>query len=393
MSARRVAVVGSGTRFLSGISVYTIRLANALAETERTSVVTMRQLLPTRLYPGRIRVGSQLTHLARHPRLRVFDGIDWYWLPSMLRAAAFLARERPRFMIMQWWTGTVLHSYLGLAILARMMGTRVIVEFHEVLDTGEARIPAARLYVGVLAPVMMRLASAFAVHSAFDRELLAGRYSLHGRPVRVLPHGPHDHYQPEEGASSERLREAPEDACNILFFGVIRPYKGLEDLVAAFDSIAPSEIARYWLTVVGETWEGWDLPAQRIAASRNRERITLVNRYVHDRELDGHLLGADVVALPYHRSSLSGPLHVAMGYGLPILMSDVGGNAEAAEGYEGIVLVPPRDPEALREGLQRAADLRGRRFSHPQSWANTAQAYQALFRELEVGRSAAPAPR
>ena len=57
---RRIAVIGSGTHFLSGISVYTGRLANILAERDLLSVVTMRRLLPARLYPGRTRVGARL---------------------------------------------------------------------------------------------------------------------------------------------------------------------------------------------------------------------------------------------------------------------------------------------------------------------------------------------
>ena len=66
---------------------------------------------------------------------------------------------------------------------------------------------------------------------------------------------------------------------------MIRPFKGLEHLVEAFEAIPESEIAGYWLTVVGETWEGWTLPAERIAASPRRDRITFVNRYVSDAEL------------------------------------------------------------------------------------------------------------
>ncbi len=94
----------------------------------------------------------------------------------------------------------------------------------------------------------------------------------------------------------------------------------------------------YWLTVVGETWEGHTLPAEMIARSPYRDRITFVNRYVHDSELDAYLRGADAAVLPYRRSSLSGPLHVAMGYGVPIVLTETGGNIESADGYAGILL-------------------------------------------------------
>ena len=108
-----------------------------------------------------------------------------------------------------------------------------------------------------------------------------------------------------------------------------------------------------------------------------------MNRYLTDEELDGYLRGADAVVLPYLRSSLSGPLHVAMGYGLPIVMSDVGGNAEAAAGYAGIVLVKPADPPALASAIKDVAALSGQEFAHPHSWQNTADAYEKLFDRLD----------
>jgi glycosyltransferase involved in cell wall biosynthesis len=377
---RSVIVVGSGTRFLSGISVYTMRLANALADSNRVSVITMRRLLPARLYPGRGRVGADLARFDHRPDVDVLDGVDWYWLPSMLRAGWFLVRRRPDVVIFEWWTGTVLHSYLGLALLSRLVGARVVVEFHEIIETGEAQIRFVPTYVRAMLPLLLGLANGLTVHSEFDRRLVRETYHTGRRPIVILPHGPHDHYQGSDAIVP--TREAPPGVINLLFFGVIRPYKGLEDLIAAFEALPEEAIGNYWLTVVGETWEGWVLPAELIGRSPRRDRITFVNRYVSDEELHGYLLGADVVVLPYLRSSLSGPLHVAMGYGLPIIMTNVGGNPEAAEGYAGIVLVPPSDPPALAEALLSVGNLMGQEYAHPQSWANTATAYAAVFDRL-----------
>jgi glycosyltransferase involved in cell wall biosynthesis len=119
-----------------------------------------------------------------------------------------------------------------------------------------------------------------------------------------------------------------------------------------------------------------------IERSPRRGRITLVNRYVTDEELDGYMRGADAVVLPYLRSSLSGPLHVAMGYGVPIVMTDTGGNAEAARGYGGIVLVPPGEPARLAEAILTLADAPRQRYEHPHSWADTADAVVSLFERL-----------
>jgi len=388
---RRIVVIGSGTRFLSGISVYTVRLANALAaDGHRVGLLTMRRLIPARLYPGWKRVGADLTVLERDPRVDQYDGVDWFWVPSMFRAAWFLLRRRPKVVIFEWWTGTVVHSYICLALLARAAGARVVVEFHEILPVEESRLALLARYVRTFAPIFFRLANAYAVHSEFDRQLAIDTWHLDQarRPMEVLPHGPHDHYQAGTdtalaGTAPLRLREAPEDVTNLLFFGVIRPYKGLEHLVEAFEALSDDDAQRFWLTVVGETWEGYTQPVEMIERSPRRDRMTLVNRYVTDAELDGYMRGADVVVLPYVRSSLSEPLHVAMGYGVPIVMTDVGGNAEAAAGYGGVVLVAAGDPAALADGIRRAARLTGTRYEHPHSWGNTAQAYERLFTRLD----------
>ncbi len=378
---RRVLVAGPGTRFLSGVTYYTFSLCNALDGAYAVSAILMRQLLPTFLYPGRSRVGADIARLELRPAIRCFDGVDWYWLPTLLGAVRFLARERPDVVVLQWWTGTVLHTYLVLALCARLLGARLVIEFHEVLDTAEAAIPVVGAYAGAVGRRLARQADGFVIHSEFDRPALEQTYNLGARPVAVIPHGPYNQYQALPARA--RRRAAPDGACNLLFFGTIRPFKGLEDLVRAFDAIPEGEIEGYWLTVVGETWEGWTLPGELIAASRYRDRITFVNHYVRDEEVAAYYAAADAVVLPYHRSSASGPLHVTMSHGLPVVVTAVGGLVEAAAGYEGAILVPPRDPMALREALRRGAALKGRRFDDPHSWGRTVARYEALFDELQ----------
>lgn len=376
----RICVVGAGTRFLGGISYYTLRLVNALVQPHMVSAILMRQLLPTRFYPGWKRVGASLTELEYDPAVRVFDGVDWYWLPSMFRALVFLMRERPDVVVFQWWSGTVLHSYLLLALVARLLGARTVIEFHEVLDPGEAKLPLAQLYVRFVAPLMVRLAHGFVVHSEYDKKMLQSRYALGQRPDALIGHGPYNHYQ--VAGEEKKLRTMSASCCNLLFFGLIRPYKGLEDLIRAFDALPENEIARYRLTIVGETWEGCTMPASLIERSRYRDRITFVNRYVSDAEAAKFFAAADAVIFPYHRSSASGPLHIAMSCGLPVVVTRVGGLIDAVAGYDGAVLIPPRDSVALQNALLEVAELCGKRYTDPHSWEQTLAGYQALFDAL-----------
>jgi glycosyltransferase involved in cell wall biosynthesis len=371
MSGPRVCVVGSGWRFTSGISYYTCQLSGALAERATASAMLMRRLLPKLFYPGRARVGRPLARLAYDPRVRVFDGVDWFWLPSIVRAVRWLRRERPEIVVFQWWTGTVVHSYRLLAAVARSVGARVVIEFHEVQDTGELRVPLARAYTDKALAGLLRQAAGFIVHSGHDRDALAAAYDLSGRPVTVVGHGPFDQHRAPRVAGTDGV-------CRLLFFGTIRPYKGLEHLVAAFDELTDDEAAGYRLTVVGETWEGWTAPLELIAASRHRDRITLVNRYVSDDEVTDCFARADVVVLPYLRSSASGPLHIAMSNGLPVVVTPVGGLAEAVADYPGALTVPPADMPALTEALRAARDLSGQIYADPHSWQRNVDAILAF---------------
>ena len=386
-SQYRICVVGSGTRFLSGISYYTMRLTNALAQSHRVSAILMRQLLPTFAYPGRERVGVRLTELDYAPRVRVFDGVDWFWLPSMFCAILSLLRESPDLVIFQWWTATVIHSYVALALVARLMGKRVVIEFHEVLDPGELKLAAVRAYVGWLGPLLIQLADAFVVHSDHDRQALERQYRIQTRPIAKIIHGPYDQYVAT--APVENRPVSASRVCNLLYFGVIRPYKGLEDLIRAFDEIPRERIHQFRLTIVGETWERWTLPAELIARSRYRERITFINRYVTDSEVAAAFAATDAVVLPYLRSSASGPLHIAMSHGLPVVITRVGGLLEAVDGYQGALLVPPRDRVALSAALLQVRELRGKRFVDPHSWANTVARYTMLLETLQGSRKVA----
>jgi glycosyltransferase involved in cell wall biosynthesis len=386
----RIVVVGSGWRFLSGISYYTCRLANALNSRYDVGAVLMRQLLPTRLYPGRARVGRQLSDLRYDDGVEVFDGIDWWGLPSLGRAVRFLREFRPDVLVLQWWTGAVLHSYLVLCVAARLAGVRVVVEFHEVQDTGEARHRWASLYVRTCIQPLLRATDGVVVHSRFDQRALRRAYDLSTVPQVIARHGPYDHHD-----TAARRPVAPGEPRRLLFFGTIRPYKGLEDLIEAF-ALLPDD---HRLTVAGETWEGWTLPADLIAASPAAGRIEFVNRYVTDAEVDELFAAADLVVLPYRRSSASGPLHIAMSHGLPVVVTAVGGLVEAAGDYPGVRFAPAGDPAALAGAIREAGALIGQRHVDPSSWDRTVVAYEDLLAQIGVHAAAdavdraAPQPR
>lgn len=368
-------VVGSGTRFMSGISQYTHALACAFSERHRTSVILMRGLVPRRFYPGVDRVGMKVAQHTYPEGVRVYDGIDWFLLPSILGAFRVMWRERPDLVTFQWWTGAVAHSYLLLVALAWLRGAKVVFEMHELQDTGEARIRLVPAYTRMIMRLMAPMIDGYVIHSEADRAPLSASHDVQGKPVEVIRHGPFDQYR-----ADQPLRAAPTNCVNLTFFGTIRPYKGLEDLIRAFDELVEPE--RFWLTVIGETWEGWTLPAELIAKSPNRDRITFVNSYVTDLEAARWLAGADALVLPYRRSSASGPLHVGMSLGLPIAVSSVPALVDAASDYRGCTFFQPGDIDGLHTSLLSLAAMRGERFDDPTSWTASVKKYEGLYANL-----------
>lgn len=387
VSPLSVCLVGPGWRFTSGISYYTCRLANSMATDQcDTSVILIRRLLPRLLYPGKARVGLRRASMVYRPDVAVFDGVDWWWGSSLLRAVRFLRARRSKVLLLEWWTAATLHTYLLLALAARAAGMRVVVELHELQDPGEAGLALARGYGRWGLRALIRLAHGCIVHSRADQHLLESHYGPLNVRVALVPHGPYDQYRdpgeakdPATAAAVAAVRAAPksDDVVNLLFFGLIRPYKGLEDLIRVFNALPREEAERLWLTVVGETWEGCTEPARLIAASPHRDRITFVNEYVPDEVVGAAFAHADVAVLPYRRSSSSGILHVAMSWGLPIVVTSVGGLPEAANGYAGAVFVPPADPAMLKEGIMKASALVGQKFPDPRSWHDTVEAVRA----------------
>jgi len=325
----RVCIVGSGMHFISGPSYYTYFLSQAFAETSDVSVILMRALVPRFLYPGRSRVGAPISPLSTRGFAPTFDGIDWTLVPSLPRALRFFRQHRPDVLVLEWWSASCLPAYLALSKAARYAGIPVVLELHEDLHASEAKIPLA----GPLAARGLRhlvvTADAHVVHSPSDFDTLVERYAVDPGRVLTVHHGPFN----MAGHVAVRERGA-DDPNTILFFGTVRPYKGLEVLVEAFDRLCEQQPGRWRLIVVGEPWEGWRLPFDKVAASPNRTAIETVARYVRDEEIPEYFSRALVLRDRGRRARVRG-------------LGVQGGRAGAAGGPRRADAGHPRRPAAL----------------------------------------------
>jgi len=152
------------------------------------------------------------------------------------------------------------------------------------------------------------------------------------------------------------------------FFGLLRRFKGVRYLIEGFEML-PHEIKKQSrLCIVGEAWEDQE-SVTKAHTSPDRDRITMVDRYVRDEEVALYYSAADVFAGPYTRESHDpcAVCHIAMSYGLPVVASHTGGMIESLGSYEGVWFVPPEDPAAIRDALVNIYRERGKRYPVPES--------------------------
>lgn len=221
-------------------------------------------------------------------------------------------------------------------------------------------------------------------HSEHGARRLREQLDLDPSRVRVINHGAFDYLTrlPEEKPLAPELEGA--EGPVILFFGLLRPYKGIDTLLQAFRQIKGAEL---W--IVGNP--RMDLAPLRDLASEAPGRVRFLTRFVEDAEIPAIMHRADVVALPYRDIEHSGVLYAALAFGKPLVLSAVGGFPEVAE--QGAArLVPPDDPAALASALaelitdEAARTQLGEAATHAAStsysWDQAAHQTLTLYQEL-----------
>jgi len=344
-----VSIIGPSARFLSGISYYTTRLSNALASEYTVQALLFRHMLPTFLFPGASRVGSSLSTLTYDEHVTVHEIIDWYNPLTWYRAYAHAAQGD--ICILEWWTSSVSHMYLCIALLLRLRKIPIIMEFHEVVDPLEDAILPLRVYSRLMGRMIRGLCTRYVVHSAHDQALIAEKYGIEMSKIEIIPHGLYDQYPLLPRKEAQKYLDIPSDiSTTFLFFGLIRPYKGVSQLISAFEQLPVSDRAHSLLLIAGEAWEDQN-SITRAKESPERDHIKLFSTYISDDEVPYFFSAADVLVLPYTRASQSGVAHIGISYGMPIIATRVGGLVESLSKYEGTQFVPPEDEQSLVKAL------------------------------------------
>jgi glycosyltransferase involved in cell wall biosynthesis len=278
------------------------------------------------------------------------DVVHYQWLTLPALDRRILPPTRPRVMTAHY-------------ILAPGASTRAARAAHKVFDAMDAVI----------------------AHSEHSAARLRDEVGLAPERVRVIPHGAFDYLTrlPEEKPLPEELQGA--EGPVVLSFGLLRPYKGLENLLEAFTEVGSD--AELW--IVGNP--RMSVEPLHEAAALTGAKVRFVTRFVEDAEIPAIFRRADVVALPYLDAEHSGVLYTGLAFGKPMVVSAVGGFPEVADAGAAR-LVDPGDTVALAGALRELIDDEGARAelaaaaraaaAGPYSWDEAARLTLELYEEL-----------
>ena len=178
------------------------------------------------------------------------------------------------------------------------------------------------------------------VHGNFLKELMTKQSSISASTICVVPHGSYNIYR------RWMKTEVTEEKGNVLFFGRLYKYKGLEYLLRA-EPLVSKEIPQLKIVVAihGEPLSNYE------EFMVNGDHLELMERYIPNEEVAELFQKAALVVLPYIEASQSGVLNIAYAFGTPVVVTRVGALPEVVDDGETGLIVPPSDPKALAEAM------------------------------------------
>lgn len=374
----RICLIGPAYPYRGGISHYNSCLAMELRGRHTVHLVNYKRLYPEFLFPGKTQYDESESPLDIESE-RLIDSINPF---TWVVAGFHIARFDPDLTIVQWW-----HPYFGPAIskicsiLRLLRKGRIIFVCHNVVPherSGPDRI---------LSKLAFMTGNGFVVQSARDRDDLKDLRS--SARVVTHPHPIYDFFRKND-LSRGQAREilGIEESRVILFFGYIRPYKGLKYLLDAMPRIASESGAR--LLVVGEFYEDSGPYREIVRKEGIEDRVTFVDRYVDNDEVEKFFAASDLVVLPYISATQSGIAQIALAFDRPVIVTEVGGLPEVvSEGRTGFT-VPPADSDGIAAAVVKffREDWGSRmapcfeREKQRFSWSKMADVIEDLYRRI-----------
>lgn len=334
----RIGLLGPAPPFRGGISQFALMLAEEyMREGHETRMFTFQRQYPKLLFPG----GEQTTEFSQMPGIPI-EKVFTPYLPGTWKTALDRINEfEPDVLVLSYFLPWFAPSYAWIS--KRLKNVEIVclahnIDFHE--KWAGADILTRRLFQNCDRIVLLSRACMEDLRKKMPASI-AEKAVLGFHPI-------YDFYPRGEGAESNQSTGQQ----TLLFFGLIKPYKGVDVLLDALKQ-ATKRIPGLKLIIAGAVYGDQKRYTSQIRRLGLDSCVETHFQYVTDAEVASLFRRSQVCVLPYKTATQSGVIATSYSFDVPVIASDVGGLGEyISEGITGF-LVSPDDPEALAGAIIR----------------------------------------
>ena len=266
---------------------------------------------------------------------------------SCLKTAKLINSIGPDLVIFQW-----LHPYFApcyTIVASHIRSARILFMCHNVFP--HERFPLDRF----LTKMTLKHGDHFTVHAKSNAEELLS--ILPDADLRVTVHPAYNFFKLTDMSRAEgrQILNIAEDTNVLLFFGLIRPYKGLQHLLDALKLIKdedPENRRKLKLLIAGDFSGSRPEYDEKIAALGIGDLLDITDGHIPISEVEKFFAASDLVVLPYEDATQSGVIQVAYSFDRPVLATRVGGLPDVVFDGETGYLVEPKRPDLIAASIK-----------------------------------------
>jgi glycosyltransferase involved in cell wall biosynthesis len=340
----KIVLIGPAYPIRGGNALFVAYLYESLAATNDVQVISYSRLYPGFLFPGVRQTDISGVAIKKHPATHMIDCLNPF---TWWNAARVAASMNPDMLVFTWWNpffGFIVRT-IASSFKRRIKKPVVIVAENVISHEGR--------WIDVfMTKIALQTADRFLVLSKVVEDGIRKLYPQ----VRVfrssLPI--YDCYQTQEQLTQQQAQQqlGVTGKSVILFFGYIRQYKGLMNIIEALPLIR-KQVSNAHLLIVGEFYDNPQPYLDTIKRLGLGANITIINEYVANEAVHLYFTAANLAVLPYNEATQSGILSIAYGFAQPVVITDVGGLAELVDDGKTGFIVPPHNIPMLADAIIR----------------------------------------
>lgn len=334
----KIAIVGTAYPYRGGIAAFNERLAmQFLAEGHEVCIYTFTLQYPNFLFPGK----TQYSNSQAPQGLNIVRCVNSVNPFNWLKVGRRIEKEQYDLVIFAYWMSFFAPCY---ASISKRFETTICIGLIHNMISHEKSIMDKLLPL----PFIKRMDGFVTLSKSVLEDVKT--LDKRRRPAVFMPHPIYDHYGDREPRELALERLGLDKYYRyMLFFGLVRGYKGLDWLIEAF---ADERLKNYpvRLIVAGEFYDDKKPYLDQIASLNLGERVVIDDRFVPDEEVRDYFNAADIVVQPYKSATQSGVTQIAYHFEKPMLVTRVGGLEETVpDGKVGYAVNP--DAKSVADAL------------------------------------------